>query len=144
MKADSKTQSEVVATLKQMFDAYEKRDLQAMLAVVAPDADVLVIGSGEDERAIGADDFGKSSKRDWAQSEAASIGFKEPMVSMAGAVAWLAADVTFQFTVKGKQSNLPGRLTAVMEKRGGRWLFMQMHFSTPSCQQEHGHSWPEP
>ncbi len=143
MKADSKTQSEVSAVLKQMFDAYKRRDLSGMLAVMAPDPDVVVIGSGEDEQNIGPGEFGKSAKRDWAQSESASVNFKEPKVSMAGSVSWFAVDVTFQFTIQGKESKLPGRMTGVLEKRTGKWLLMQLHFSTPSGEQEHGHSWPE-
>jgi ketosteroid isomerase-like protein len=143
MKADSKTQNEVTATLKQMFDAYEKRDLQGMLAVWAADPDVLVIGSGEDEKHIGLGEFGKSSKRDWAQSEAASVNcVGDVLVSTARTVSWFAADVAFQFTIKGKKSQLPGRLTGVMEKRNDKWLLMQMHFSTPAREQEHGQSWP--
>lgn len=114
-----------------------------MLAVVAPDKDVIVIGSGADERSIGPEEFGKSAKRDWAQSETASINLGDTKVSMAGEVAWFAADVTFQFTMKENQSKLPGRLTGVMEKRKGKWLFMQMHFSTPSSQQQQGQSWPQ-
>lgn len=143
MKADSKTQSEVTSTLKQMFDAYQKRDLTDMLAVVAPDKDVLVIGSGADERSLGPEEFGKSAKRDWAQSEASSINLRDTKVAMAGGVAWFAADVTFQFTIERKRSELPGRLTGVMEKREGKWLLMQMHFSIPSSQQQQGQSWPQ-
>jgi ketosteroid isomerase-like protein len=143
MKADSETQSEVTATLQQMFDAYNQRDLQSMLAVWATDADVLVIGSGDDEKSVGLSEFGESSKRDWVQSEAASINCTgDVLVSMAGSVSWFAADVAFQFTINGQDSKLPGRLTGVMEKRGGKWFLMQMHFSTPACEQEHGHSWP--
>ncbi len=143
MKADGKTQSEVTAALVGLFEAYNKRDLKGMLAFAAPDADVLVIGSGQDERSIGAGDFGKSSQRDWGQSEAASVNFKDPAVSMAGSVSWLAADAKFQFTMGGKESILPGRLTAVLEKRNGKWLLMQMHFSVASRDQEQGQSWPK-
>jgi hypothetical protein len=144
MNADSRTQKEVVATLQQMFDAYKNRDLQDMLAVWGTDSDVTVIGSGEDEINIGVEKFGASSKRDWNQSESAAIRcVGDVLVSMAGAVSWFYADVEFQFTIQGEESKLAGRMTGVMEKRNGKWLLMQMHLSTPSCEQEHGHSWPE-
>ncbi len=143
MQADKATKTEVLQTLNGLFDAYKKRDLKGMLAYMANDPDVVVIGSGEDERSIGPSQFGKSASRDWAQSESASVSIPDAVVSSAGSVAWFAADVTFQFTIEGKESNLPGRLTGVLEKRGGQWLLMQLHFSTPACEQEHGHSWPE-
>jgi ketosteroid isomerase-like protein len=144
MRANFNVEKEVVSTINQLFEAYKKRDLQAMLAVLAPDADVLVIGSGEDERSIGPSDFGKSAQRDWKQSESASIKAENVLVSCAGIVAWFAADVNFQFSIKGKKYDLEGRLTGIMENRMGKWLLMQLHFSTPSCQQNHGHSWPQP
>jgi hypothetical protein len=37
MEADQKTRGEVTQTLKRMFEAYKKRNLQAVLAVWAPD-----------------------------------------------------------------------------------------------------------
>jgi ketosteroid isomerase-like protein len=141
MKADSKTQKEVVATLQQMFDAYKKRDLQGMLAVWGTAPDVTVIGSGEDEINIGVEKFGESSKRDWDQSESASIRcIGDVLVSNAGTVSWFYAAVEFQFNIQGEESKLAGRMTGVMEKCNGKWLLMQMHLSTPSCEQEHGHS----
>jgi ketosteroid isomerase-like protein len=143
MKADSKTQNEVISTLKKMFDAYQKRNLTGMLSVMASDPDVMVIGSGADERSIGPNAFGKSAKRDWAQSEAASITLGETSVSALGAIAWFAADITFRFAITGKESKLSGRLTGVLEKRMGKWLVMQLHFSTPSAQQAQGQSWPQ-
>jgi ketosteroid isomerase-like protein len=105
MKADSKTQSEVTATLKQMFDAYEKRDLQGMLAVWSDDPDVIVIGSGEDERHIGRGEFSKSSKRDWEQSEAASVNcVGDVLVSAAGgAVSWFCRRCRVSIHRRGKE-----------------------------------------
>ena len=135
MKADNMTHSEVNAVLKGIFDAYKKRNLQGMLALIASDPDVLVVGSGEDELAIGSSEFGKSVGLDWAQSESASVNFKDVAVSAAGSVAWFAADVEFQFTIAGKKSDLPGRLTGVLENKKGKWLIMQLHFSVPACKQ---------
>ena len=142
MKADQKTQSEVTQSLKGMFEAYKKRDLQGVLSFWAPDPDITVIGSGEDEKGIGLDQFAASLKRDWAQAEITAIGVKDFRVSSAGCVAWFGADLTFNFLAGCKESAVPGRLTGVMERRNGKWLWVQMHFSTPSSQQKQGQSWP--
>jgi ketosteroid isomerase-like protein len=144
LKADAKTQSEVIQSFKGMFEAYKKKDLQATLSFWASDPDIVVIGTGEDEKGTGLTYLTESLKRDWMQGEVQSIGVKNFSVSAEGSVAWLSADVTFDYKVAEGRFDLPTRLTAVMEKCNGKWLWVQMHLSTPSCGQEHGHSWPNP
>ncbi len=143
MKADPKTQSEITQTLKGMFEAYKKKDLRGVLSFWTPDPDVVIIGSGYDEKGVGLTQFTDSLKRDWAQADITAIGFKDFTVSSAGVVAWLSADMNFHGITEGKEFDLPGRLTGVMEKRNGIWLWTQMHFSTPNSQ-ELGQSWPKP
>ena len=142
MKADQKIQSEVIQTFKGMFEAYKKKDLKATLSFWA-DPDVVVIGSGEDEKNVGITQFTKSLKRDWTQAEVTAIDVKNLTVSTANSVAWLSANVTFHGSTEGKEFVLPGRLTGVMEKREDKWLWVQMHLSTPSSEQESGQSWPK-
>ena len=144
MKADQKTHDEVTVTLKGMFEAYAKRDLNGVLAFWAPDPDVTVIGSGADEKSVGLNQFTKSLIRDWSQSDKAAVNFKDIAVSAAGAVAWFATDITFHGQIGVDKFDLPGRLTGVMEKRNGNWLLVQMHFSVPSSTQAQGQSWPKP
>ena len=144
MKTDQKTHDEVTVTLKGMFEAYAKRDLNGVLAFWAPDPDILIIGSGADEKSVGLNQFTKSLIRDWTQSEAVSINFKDIAVSAVGSVAWFATDVIFSGRIDGNKFDLPGRLTGVMEKRNGNWLLVQMHFSVPSTKQAQGQSWPKP
>ena len=144
MKADRETQAEVALTLEAMFEAYAKRDLNGVLSFWAPDPDVFMLGSGEDEKSVGIQEFVKSLRRDWEQSDAASIEHKDIAVSMAGSVAWFATDIIFHGKINAEKFTYPGRLTGVLEKRDGNWLLMQLHLSTPSAQQEQGQSWPKP
>lgn len=143
MKADQKTSDGVIATLKGMFEAYKKRDLNGVLAFWAPDPDVTMIGSGADERGVGINQFAKIIMRDWSQSDMAEVNLREIAVSAAGAVAWFATDVTFSVKSGEDKIEFSGRLSGVMEKRGGEWLLLQMHFSVPSNAQAQGQSWPE-
>ena len=144
MKADSKTKAAAVATLNQMAKAYAKRDLNGLLALWARDPDVSVIGTGIDEKRVGLAELKTQFQRDWAQSEAASLKFGKVSVSAAGPVAWLMSDVTFNVKTAGNESSFPGRLTGVMEKRGRKWLWTQMHVSVPYGAQAVGQSWPGP
>ena len=143
MKADQKIHDEVTLTLKGMFEAYAKRDLNGVLAFWAPDPDVRLIGSGADEKSVGLNAFAKILRRDWEQSDAVSVELKDVAVSTAEAVAWFTADITFRGKINVDSFDMPGRLTGVMEKRKGNWLLMQMHFSVPSSEQAAGQSWPK-
>lgn len=144
MIADQKTQAEVTQSLKGMFEAYKKKDVSGVLSYWATDPDIVAIGSGGDEKAVGVGKYVEGLMRDWAQADVTAIGVKNFTVSAAGNVAWFVADLTFNYKTQGKEAALPGRLTGVMEKRSGKWLWVQMHFSAPSSAQERGQSWPKP
>jgi hypothetical protein len=78
MKASPQTQAAVQATLQQWKDAYARRDPEGALAVIAPDNDVVGIGTGPDEWRVGPEQFKAQLERDFAQSEALSIEY-EPL-----------------------------------------------------------------
>jgi ketosteroid isomerase-like protein len=140
MKASPPTQSAVQATLQQWKDAYSRRDLDGALAVIAPDEDVVGIGTGPDEWRVGPEAFRAQLERDFAQSEALSVDYEPLVVSEAGQVAWVAGRTTVQARVDGQDLALTGRFTAVLEQREGRWLLMQTHFSLPAAEQAEGRS----
>jgi ketosteroid isomerase-like protein len=51
-------------------------------------------------------------------------------VSAAGDAAWFSQVVDLSIETKGQTVKLDGaRLTGILEKRGGKWLVVQMHFS---------------
>jgi ketosteroid isomerase-like protein len=79
MNASPQTQAAVQATLQQWKDAYTQRDLDRALAVIAPDDDVVGIGTGPDEWRVGPEEFRAQIERDFAQSEALSLNY-EPLV----------------------------------------------------------------
>jgi ketosteroid isomerase-like protein len=143
MKADAKTKAAVIAVLKKFTDSYKKRDMDGLLSVMAPDRDVVLFGTGVDERRVGLAQIKAQAERDWSQSESASMAYKGVLVSAAGSVAWTAGDVTLSERGSGGQElALVGRLTAVLEKRRGKWLIVQMHLSVPLAAQPAGQSFP--
>jgi ketosteroid isomerase-like protein len=142
MKADATTYAAVKAVLDDWADSYIKRDIKRLLSHVAPDTDVVMYGTGADEKRIGLNEIQIQAERDWSQTDAAAFHFEEPSISAAGSVAWVAADCTFQVEVGGESMTFPGRFTGVFEKRNGKWLVAQTHFSLPAMQEE-GESVPQ-
>ena len=140
MKASPRTHAAVQATLQRWKDAYSQQDLDGALAVIAPDDDVVGIGTGPDEWRVGPEEFRAQLERDFAQSEALSIDYEPLVMSEAGPVAWVAGRATVQARVEGQELTLTGRFTAVLEQRGDRWLLVQTHFSLPAAEQAKGES----
>ncbi len=131
-----------MAALEQFKQAYEQHDIERLLALFAPDPDVVIIGTGVDEKRVGLAEIQTQAERDWAQSETFSLEWGWSSVSAAGSVAWVAADAIGHVKMGGQEVQLPLRLTAVLEHRGARWLWMQGHVSMPAPGQAEGESFP--
>jgi len=144
VRADAKTEAAVMGVFNNLWEAYEKRDSASLLSLFAPDPEVLVYGTGADEKRIGRKEVEVQFKRDWSQSEAASLRFQWHAVSSSGSMAWVVADGAAHVKVTGGEVKMPLRVTAIFEQRGGRWLVLHMHVSTPASEQAEGESWTPP
>lgn len=142
MKADAKTEAAVKAVLDKFAETYAKRDWNSMRACFASDPDVVMYGTGADEKRIGLMQIQAQAERDWSQTEAGTIAYKWTSVSAAGSVAWAAVDGAFNLKVEGQEMTFPARITFVLEKRDDKWLIVQSHFSLPAAGQEEGESVP--
>ena len=142
MQADAKTKDEVLKTVREMWKAYGRLDADGVLAFYAPDPDTVVLGSGADESYVGPKQALTGLKRDFSQTRRVKVGLAKVRISAAGKAAWLAASCRFEAYVAGCTVEMAGRLTMVLEKRRGRWLIRQSHFSMPYAGQAKGQSFP--
>jgi ketosteroid isomerase-like protein len=142
MKADSKTEAAVMSVINQLIEAFNKRDLDSGLALFVPDPDMVIYGTGADEKGMGLAGAKADWERAFSQSEASSIELGWSSVSAAGSVAWVAADCIMRAKVRGQEISFPIRVTMVLERRKGRWLVVHSHVSVPSARQKEGESWP--
>ncbi|NKB70205.1 MAG: DUF4440 domain-containing protein [Candidatus Latescibacteria bacterium] len=133
MKADTQTETEVLATLNEAMEAYKRRDMDALLGYLAPGQEVIQFGmSVANAKRIGREALKAEFENDWAASEAASCDIGWHSVSTAGSAAWVAAEAQFHWKEAGEpEETIPARLTVVFEKRDGRWLWVHSHFSIP-------------
>lgn len=140
MKADVQTTLEVEAAIKKLTEAYKVRSLKDLMERFVPDADVVLYGTGADEKRIGPEQVRTQVERDWAQTESIEMSFVWKSISAAGPVAWVAADGAFKIRAAGQDMVLPTRASLVLVKRGGEWLVVHAHFSTPAPGQDAGSS----
>jgi ketosteroid isomerase-like protein len=142
MKADASTEAAVKSVLDGLAENYKTRNLEGLLAGFAPDPDVVMYGTGADEKRVGLAQVKAQAERDWSQSDSISIKYKWMSVSASGPAAWVAADAAFVLKSAGESFSLPARTTFVLEKRGNNWLIVHAHFSFPASGQEAGESFP--
>jgi len=143
MKADVKTEAEVMNVMSQSMEAFVKRDLDALLSLYSHDPDLVVIGTGGDEKRVGLAEIKALFERDFTQFDDASFKFGWHSVSAAGSVAWVAVDLILNLKASGQETSLQVRLTNVLEKRAERWLIVQEHGSLPAAGQEEGTAFPK-
>ncbi len=141
--ASGTTKTAVMDALMKLASMYEQRNLEGALACFDADPGLVVYGTGMDEKRVGKSAIAEQFKRDWAQTESASLAYGWTSISATENIAWSASDVTFSLKAGGQQMSLPGRMTAVFRKSGDKWLISQAHFSTPAAGQAEGQSWPE-
>jgi ketosteroid isomerase-like protein len=142
MKADTMTEAAVKAVLDKVAEGYAKRDMALLRAVLSPDPDLVMYGTGTDEKRIGLAEIQVQVERDWSQADATEVKYGWTSISAAGPVAWVASDAAFMLKAGGQKMNLPVRITFVLEKRGEKWLIVQAHFSFPAAGQGEGESFP--
>jgi uncharacterized protein (TIGR02246 family) len=140
MKADARIDAQVRSTLRRFADAYAARDLQAVMGCFAEDDNIVLYGTGADEKRVGPSEIRTQVERDWAQTDRIAMVFERVSVVAAGRVAWAAVDGAFNFTVGDESGELSARMTFVLEERNGEWSIAHAHFSVPAAGQEEGHS----
>jgi ketosteroid isomerase-like protein len=142
MKADKKTETEVMAVINRFIETYTRRDVEGTLALLAPDPDILILGSGGDEKMVGINQARLQLNRDYEQAGDISLKLGPVAVSAAGPVAWVAADSTWKVKLSGHDMIYNFRWTMVLENRQGKWLIVQSHLSAPAFSQAEGQSFP--
>ena len=138
MKADRKTEAVVMNVIEQWWDTFAKRDIDRIMTFFAPDPDVVVIGTGGDEKCIGLPDLRRILSRAFAQFEDASVTLGWHSVSTAGPVALVSADVILTMKTNNRQIIEQLRLTVALEQRGDNWVIIQWHDSVPAAGQKDG------
>jgi ketosteroid isomerase-like protein len=134
-------EQEVVEVLEAYADAVLRRDRAATLAMFTDDA--VVIGTGVDEWYRGRADLVRGLDRDLEQATVLRLTYGTPEVGQQGDAAWVAFPTTVTAQVGNSEIAIVGRATAVLVRRGGRWLIAQNHLSVPAADQATGQSYPD-
>jgi ketosteroid isomerase-like protein len=141
-KADPQTEKEIKDFLDRYSKAYEKKDVEAIMVLIAPDSDVAFVDSDSERPVQGPALIKSAYEREFAQVKSASIKFPWVAVGSKGDVAWITAQCQAEVDTGEGKMTVPAHWTAVLEKRDGKWLLVQSHLSFPFPEGSEGP--PEP
>lgn len=131
VQADAKTDQEVKDFLTQYEAAYEKKDVGALMKLIAPGAEVVFFEADEKGRYVGPDQIKAAYENSLKQVKSIKGEYKWTSVGSKGDVAWFATEVSFTVDTGEDKFQQLGRWTGVLEKKNGKWLLLQSHFSFP-------------
>jgi ketosteroid isomerase-like protein len=132
VKADPETEANVMSVVRQWFESFAHGDIKGVLSFVAPDSDVVIIGTNKNDRCVGPLELKQAAERAFNETRGSSVTIGWRSVSMSGGLALVSADVTFHGKNDEREIYFPLRYTAALENRGDRWLIVQSHDSLPS------------
>ena len=125
---------QVNAVLDICNKGWESQDLTAISSVYAHDPDMIAFGTDLAERFVGWEDLEKSLKEMFASFNDLTyqISNRTIKISKSGDVAWFTEIQDIKLIVNEEKRELKnGRNTGVLEKRDGKWVIVQSHFSLP-------------
>src|SRR3954467_12552781 len=128
MQADAATRSEVLLALGELRMALSERRLEGVLALFAPDADATLIGSSLGELARGPIELRTFLKKIFSAPQTISWEWDDVSISCAGDVAWLWLEGALALDGRSDRAY---RISGVLERRQGRWLWSLFHGSEP-------------
>ena len=127
---DDANEAELIEVLETFCSGFSRRDPDAVLRVCAPDLDLVVVTS-EDSLLRGPTELRRFLDHYVEGETTYSWEWDRYDASTAGSVAWLLAEGTEIAASEDHVVRHPYRMTAVLERREGRWLLRQVHGSSP-------------
>ena len=129
MQADAQTREEVLLALGEFRAAVSERRLEGVLSLFAPDADTTLIGSSVGEIARGPIGLRRFLEQLFAGAQQVGWEWDDVSVSSSGDVAWLWLEGALALEGRSERAY---RISGVLERRSGRWLWSLFHGSEPS------------
>ncbi|MEJ2709154.1 MAG: nuclear transport factor 2 family protein [Anaerolineales bacterium] len=130
MKSDAEVRTQVHQALERFNELVATKNMQ-VLKEFAPGDEVLLVGSEAGEVASGRHALEAFFRHVFAREAAFAWQWDRIEVSHAGNLAWFFADGWVILSTAKKQRRAPYRISGVLERHGGRWLWRQYHGSEP-------------
>jgi ketosteroid isomerase-like protein len=135
----ARADKEIHALLNRYARAYERKDLETIMAMIASKPEPIFVYPGPEGLRVGRSQIKAAYERDFSKFQSAKIDYTSISVGSRGRIAWFASEWVATVDMDGQELTIPARWTAVLEKRHGKWLFVQSHFTyDPVAPKERG------
>jgi hypothetical protein len=133
MHAIAETRWAVLSAVDILIDHIANGRHRETLACFTGDPDCALLGSDEGEAAIGPEALRAFFAELYARPDRVLLSLPERRISALGNVAWIAGEGTYRLSTSDEEH--PYRLTGVLERRDGRWLWQLFSGSEPARQE---------
>jgi hypothetical protein len=134
MKVTALERSQVEQTIEEMIGWALTKDLEMLLSNVAQDEQLFIFHPDSASTVVGFDAFREMAKRSWMNDafQATDYAIRDMRITFAelGNVAWYSCCLDDHGEWNGKPTGWENcRWTGTLERRSGKWVVVQMHFS---------------
>ena len=137
MKEDEKL---IAALFSELSESYNEGDVERFTSAFDSE-NVSLIGTAVDEIRLDIDQIGTQFQRDIDQTQSRDLSFENIDFFLNGEFAYVISKLEFKGkTAKGENFILNMRVSAMLEKIHGKWLFRHLHCSVPDENVEEGNS----
>ncbi len=130
MPSNSFHETAILATLEAYANAYNTHDIDAIMALWADDPDVLLIGTGPDEKRIGTAEVRRQFAHNFARAKTLLFAFTNAMVSIHENSAIVVANADARTLVDDQIIQFSLRMTIILKYSQNRWWWVHRHAAT--------------
>lgn len=130
-KADSGAKAEIGQIIKTHNQAFDNKDIDAVMGFYAPDA--ILMGTGPGERYDGTDEIREAHAHFFESYDKQRSELTWHKTWINGDVAWVMAMKQYTLYNKNVKNEFALNWSVVLEKRDGKWVFVSLHFSNLVC-----------
>jgi hypothetical protein len=129
MWADDGDEKAIFAAVDRFMESVAGKRLEETLAAFSGDPDCILIGSEVGEEALGPAALRSFLVGMFARPGTFSVAWRSRRASINGDTAWFAAEVDAHMSTSDRRG--PYRITGVLVRRDGRWLWQLYHGAEP-------------
>lgn len=124
----------VKAVVDDWVQVFENHDMALFTQIVAHDPDMVNFGTDPEEHFVGWNALNEFIGKALQSVQDAKLAVSEQVITLrpAAHLAWVTELVVWDYVYHGKPVHQNCRFSGVLEKRKGRWVFVQFHNSVPS------------
>ena len=129
---DSGAMAEIEQMIKSHNQAYDNKDIDAIMEFFAPDA--ILMGTGPGERYEGTEEIREAHVHFFESYDKQTSELTWHKIWVNGDVAWCMAMKQYTLYNKNVKNEFALNWSVVLEKQNGKWVFVSLHFSNLVCE----------